>query len=61
MKTIFKLIQRFIISSFILYIFDYFSIDYNCFVPINFITIVIVSYFGFFGLIGLVIFKYFIV
>lgn len=60
MKWIFKVIKKIIISSFLLYIYNYFAIAYHLVVPINVITIAIVSIFDVFGLIGLVIFKYFI-
>lgn len=60
MKMLFKIIKKVIISSFLIYIYNYIAINYNMIIPINFMNISIVSIFGGFGLIGLIIFKYFI-
>ena len=57
MKILFKLIKRVIIGCFMLYIYNYFAVTYSLAIPINFITIPIVSIFDIIGLIGLVIFK----
>lgn len=60
MKMFLKIIKKVIFSSFLIYIYNYIAIKYNMIIPINFMNISIVSIFGGFGLIGLVIFKYFI-
>lgn len=60
MKLLFKILKKIIISSFLIYIYNYVAIKFDLIIPINFINISIVSLFGGFGLIGLVLFKYFI-
>lgn len=60
MKILFKVIKKVIISSFLLYFYNYIAIKFNMIIPINLANISIVSLFGGFGLIGLIIFKYFI-
>lgn len=60
MKMFFRFIKRIIISSFLLYIFNYFAVMYDFIVPINVFTILFTSLFGVYGFIGLVLFKYFI-
>ncbi|MBR3210358.1 MAG: pro-sigmaK processing inhibitor BofA family protein [Bacilli bacterium] len=59
MKFLFKCIKKITISAFVLYIYDYFAIYFHMSVPINWITLTIVSMFDLFGLVGLVFFKYF--
>ena len=58
MKTIFKLMKKVIIASFCLYFYNIIAIKYDFVIPINFFTILIVSIFDFFGLIGLILFKF---
>lgn len=60
MKILFRFIKRIICSSFLIYIYNYFFIKYDMIIPINFFNLIIVSFFGSFGLIGLILFKYFI-
>lgn len=60
MKFLFKIVKKVIISSFLLYMYNYFAINFNMIIPINFANISIVSIFGNFGIFGLVLFKYFI-
>ncbi len=60
MKIIIKTIKKIIFSCFILYTYNYISINYNMILPINFFNVLIVTLFGSFGLCGLVLFKYFI-
>lgn len=60
MKFLLKMIKKIIISSFILYVYNYVAIYFHLMVPINVYTILIVSVFDVFGLIGIILFKYFI-
>lgn len=57
MKYLFKILKRIIISSFLLYIYNYFAISYNLAIPINVFTVVFVAFFGLFGLLGLLVFE----
>lgn len=55
----FKLILRkLFLGCFILYCYNYVSINFNLLLPINVFNIFVVSFLGPFGLIGLVFFKY---
>ena len=58
MKIIKHLLKKMVLSCFILYGFNYIAINYNIILPINVINVVIVSFFGPFGICGLVFFKY---
>ena len=60
MKVLFKILRKVIISSFLLYIYNFFAINFNMIIPINIITVLIVSFFDLFGLLGMIFFKYFI-
>lgn len=60
MKILFKIIKKVIIAAFILYIYNYFAVNFDLLIPINLFSLIIVYSFGFFGLIGLILFKYFI-
>ena len=60
MKTLFKIMKKIIISSFLLYIFNYFAVSFNFVIPINLFSVAIVSIFDVIGLIGLILFKTFI-
>lgn len=60
MKILFKIIKKIIITSFVLYIYNYFAVNFGITIPINIFSFIIVYFFGIFGLIGLVIFKYLI-
>lgn len=57
MKLLFKVLKRVILGCLLLYIYNYFAVNYSLSIPINFITIPIVSLFDIIGLIGLIIFK----
>ena len=57
MKFILKCFKRIVIGSFLLYLFNYFAVTYHFVIPINLITLFVVSIFDVFGLIGLIIFK----
>ena len=60
MKILLKVIKRVIIGCFILYVYNYFAVKYSLIIPINIITVPIVSIFDIVGLIGLIIFKFII-
>lgn len=60
MKLLFKLFKKIIFSSFLLYFYNFVAINYNMVIPINLFTVSFVSIFDLFGLIGLVIFKFFV-
>ena len=60
MKLLWKVIKRVVISAFVLYVFNYFSINYNFILPINIFSLSVVSFFGTFGFFGLIFFKLFI-
>lgn len=59
MKIILKFLKKIIISCFILYGYNYISYRFNLILPINIFNILLISFLGPFGLIGLVFFKYF--
>ena len=61
MNKIFKLFKRMVLSCFILYSFNYISVSYNIVVPINYVSIFLVTFFGPFGICALVFFKYFVI
>ena len=52
MKILLKVIKRVIIGCFILYVYNYFAVKYSLIIPINIITVPIVSIFDIVGLIG---------
>ncbi len=60
MKLLFKIIKRIVFGAFILYLYNYFAISFNMVVPINCFTLLVVTCFDVFGLLGLIIFKFFI-
>lgn len=57
MKKLLLIIKRFVISAFVLYGYNLFSVNFNMIIPINFITLGIVFSLGAPGLIALVLFK----
>ncbi len=57
MKTIFYLLKRFILSAFILYGYNLFSVNFNMIIPINFITLAMIFFLGAPGLVALVMFR----
>ena len=57
MRKIFLLIRRFILSAFVLYGYNLFSVNFNMIIPINIITLGIVFTLGAPGLIALALFK----
>ncbi|MBQ3307816.1 MAG: pro-sigmaK processing inhibitor BofA family protein [Bacilli bacterium] len=56
MKLIRHLFFKLIISVILLYLFNYFSINYQFVLPMNIYSIIFIILFGGFGLVGLVIF-----
>ncbi len=57
MKKILTLLKRFILSAFVLYGYNIFSVNFNMIIPINFITLGVIFFLGSPGLIALVLFK----
>lgn len=57
MRNIFYFIKKFVLSFFILFGFNFFAINFNLLVPINFITTFIVYLLGIPGLVVLILFK----
>ena len=57
MRNIFYFIKKFVVSFFILFGFNFFAINFNLLVPINFITTFIVYLLGIPGLVVLILFK----
>ncbi len=57
MKKIFLIVRRFILSAFVLYGYNLFSVNFNMIIPINIITLGIVFLLGAPGLIALALFK----
>ena len=57
MRNIFYFIKIFVLSFFILFGFNFFAINFNLLVPINFITTFIVYLLGIPGLVVLILFK----
>ena len=60
MKKIIILIKKIIMSCFLLYSYNYIAVNFNLAIPINYITVFVVSFLGPIGLCGLIFFKYFI-
>lgn len=58
MKKLYFVLKRVIISSFILYGYNFISSNFNLILPINFISVFTVSVLGSSGLFGLVLFRY---
>ena len=50
--------KRIIISSFLLYLVNLISIQFNFIIPINTINLSVVSTLGISGLVGLIVFKF---
>ena len=59
MKYFIKFFKKFVLGGFLLYAYNIIAVSFNLTIPINFITIITVSIFDFFGLIALVLLKTF--
>lgn len=57
-KKIGRIIKQVIMAFVLLYTYNRFAVSFNAVIPINFITIFIVSIFGIPVIVGLVIFNY---
>lgn len=55
---LYRLLKRIIISSFVLYGYNFISSNFNLILPINVISVSVVSILGSSGLFGLVLFRY---
>lgn len=60
MKIIKKILKSIFFSCLMLYCYDYIATKFNLVIPINIFNVIFISFFGPFGLCGLVFFKYFI-
>lgn len=61
MKLIFNMIKRLVFGFFILYSYNMIAVEFNLIIPINVVTILLVSFIGLpalFGLIFLFLFLY---
>lgn len=56
-KLLFNIIKRMVVASLLIYSFDVFTVSLGFSIPINFITIFLVSIFDFSGLICLFLFS----
>lgn len=54
---LFKLVKNVIVSMLLIYSFDLFAIYFNFSIPINFITVFLVSFFDFFALFCIFLFS----
>ena len=54
---IFKLLKKFVFSCFFIYSFDVLAVSFHFSIPINFVNILLVSFFGVPGMIGLILFS----
>ena len=57
MFFIFKILKRFIFSSFLLYGYNLIAVNFNLVIPINLFNVIIICVLGVPSLIGLIIFK----
>lgn len=58
MKTLYYILKKIVISSFILYGYNLIAINFNLLLPFNIVTVLTVTILGSSGLFGLVLFKY---
>lgn len=58
MKNLYYILRRIIISSFILYGYNFISSNFNLILPLNLVSVFTVSVLGSSGLFGLVLFRY---
>ena len=59
MKKLFDIIKRVIISGFLLYGYNLIAVNFNMILPINFITLLSITFLGAPALLALVLFKIF--
>ncbi len=57
MKKLFDIIKRVIISGFLLYGYNLIAVNFNMILPINFITLLSITFLGAPALLALVLFK----
>ena len=60
MKKLFDIIKRVIISGFLLYGYNLIAVNFNMILPINFITLLSITFLSAPALLALVLFKIFI-
>ncbi len=59
-KLIKYIFKRIIFAGFLLYSYNVISVNFNMIIPINYFVLLIVAILGPFGLIGIVLFRFFI-
>ena len=59
-KILFKITKKFVVAAFLLYGYNLIAVNFNLLIPINLINVSSLVFLGTPGLIGLVIFKIFI-
>lgn len=57
LNLLFRIIKKVIVAALLIYSFDVFTVSLGCSIPINFITVFLVSIFDFSGLICLFLFS----
>lgn len=60
LRVLINMIKKIIFSSFLLYGFNIIAVNFNIVVPINVFTILLITILGVPGLLGLVLFKIFV-
>ena len=60
LKRFLKVIEKFVLSAILIYAYDSFNIFSSGIIPINFFTILIVTFFGVPGLLCLILFSFLI-
>lgn len=58
MKIIRFFLRRILFSAFLLYLYNFIAVPYFQMVPVNEISLAVVSVLGSFGLLGLILFQY---
>ena len=57
LNIFFKFIKKIIISTLLIYSFDVFSVSFHFSIPINFYTVILVSFFDIPAFVGLILFS----
>lgn len=58
MKRVFNLIRKIILSAIIIYAYDSIALPMNIIIPINAVTVLLVSLFGIPAMFGLILFSF---
>lgn len=57
-NRIFLILKRIIFSTLLIYSYDLLNLSSKTIIPINFFTVFLVSFFGFFAMLGLICFSF---